>query len=249
MIHLHHLKQSRSFRIIWLLEEMGIDYQLTTYERKNGLAPKRLKEIHPLGKAPILQDNLQDKPHDSLENQRHDSIAKGDKTLVESAVIIDYLIDHYDTTANPLNPELLASLTNGKQFRPDYGTPAYDSYRYWLHFAEGSLMPLLVMQILLDTMVKKSPLPIRPISKMLKKGIDTSYLSQSLQSELVWIDQHLAKHDWFAGEQFSGADIQMAFGLDGLNNQQPLDNNYPNIANWLKKCHIRPAYQKAMLVA
>lgn len=232
-LHLHHLKQSRSFRIIWLLEELGQEYQLTSYERKNGLAPKRLKEIHPLGKAPILQEKGQD----------------GEKTLVESAVIIEYLIDHYDNEKTLAHSELIASTVMGKKLRPDYGTPEFEQYRYWLHFAESSLMPLLVMKLMLETMVKKSPLPIKPISKLLKKGIDTSYLNDSLQGELAWIDKHLAKNDWFAGDSFSGADIQMAFGLDSLNKQEPLDKNYTNIANWLKKCHARPAFQKAQTVA
>lgn len=246
-LHLHHLKQSRSVRIIWLLEELGLTYQLTSHDRKNGLAPERLKAIHPLGKAPILQVKAKENTPEI--------------TLVESAVIIEYLIDYYDSNSNDLDSEALTdeniaisheSLTHmvtNKQFRPDYGTPEFEQYRYWLHFAESSLMPLLVMQLMLDTMIKKSPLPIKPISKMLKKGIDNSYLQHSLQSQLAWIDKHLANHDWFAGHRFSGADIQMAFGLDSRAKQGKIDEKYVNIHNWLKKCYARPAYQKAMQLA
>lgn len=225
-LHLHHLRQSRSFRILWLLEELGLDYQLTSYERHHGLAPKSLKQIHPLGKAPILLDS--------------------EKKLVESAVIIEYLIDHYDSNEKNLtHSELLASQVKGKNLRPDYGTPEYENYRYWLHFAESSLMPLLVMQLMLDTMLAKSPFPIKPITKMLRGNVKKGYLDNSLNAQLVWIDQHLGKNAWFAGDSFSGADIQMAFGLDSRVEQGKIDPKYANIHNWLKKCQARPAYQRA----
>lgn len=220
-LHLHHLRQSRSFRILWLLEELGLDYQLTSYERHHGLAPNSLKQIHPLGKAPILID--------------------GEKKLVESAVIIEYLIDHYDGKQQTT----LENLVNHKTLRPNYGTPDYENYRYWLHFAESSLMSLMVMNLMLDTVLVKSPFPIKPITKILRSNVKKGYLDSSLNAQLDWIDQHLAKNVWFAGDSFSGADIQMAFGLDSRAEQGKIDSKYANIHNWLKKCQTRPAYQRA----
>ena len=225
-LQLHHLKNSRSFRILWLLEELGKTYKLITYERHHGLAPKSLQRIHPLGKAPILQDD--------------------DKTLVESAVIIEYLIDKYDQ-ANPLlSQELILQMVLNKQFRPDYGTEAYEAYRYWLHFTESSLMPLLVLRLAFATTVKKSPIGIKQVAKLLKKGVESSYISQSLNAQLDYLDNHLGKNEWLAGTQFSGADIQLEFAINALADSKSLPAKYANIHNWLKKCHARPAYQQAV---
>ena len=100
-LHLHHLEKSRSFRILWLLEELELPYQLTKYERHHGLAPKSLQKIHPMGKAPILQDD--------------------EKTLIESANIIEYLIDNYDQLSDQQDAQLISQLVLNKKFRPDYG--------------------------------------------------------------------------------------------------------------------------------
>lgn len=232
--HLHHLENSRSFRILWLLEELGIPYQLTTYERDRGLAPKSLEKVHPMGKAPILQD--------------------GDQTLVESAVIIEYLIDHYDRTdsakesleASQVPTKSISDLVMHKRLRPDYGTPAYEQYRYWLHFTESSLMPLLIIRLVFGKAVTQSPLGIRQIAKVLKKGVEKSYLTPSLTKQLDMLDQHLGKHPWVAGQQFSGADIQLEFGIHALELTHALPNKYANLHNWLKKCQNRPAYQRAV---
>lgn len=76
MLHLHHLENSRSMRILWLLEELGLQYKLTIYNRVDGLAPKELENLHPMGKAPILED--------------------GTKVLAESGFIIEYLLKYYN---------------------------------------------------------------------------------------------------------------------------------------------------------
>lgn len=215
-LHLHHLGNSRSFRIIWLLEELGLPYQITTYERVNGLAPATLQKIHPMGKAPILQDD--------------------DKTLLESATIIEYLIDHYDNQTD---------IVNNKQFRPDYGTTDYENYRYWLHFAEGSLMPLLVMRLLLSTAVKKSPFLAKTVAQKIHEGLEKMYIDKTLTKELAMLNQHLATNDWLVGKQFSGADIQLEFGINALKQNGGL-GEYANIVRWLNDCHARPAYQKSL---
>lgn len=227
-LHLHHLENSRSFRIIWLLEELGVPYQLTKYERQHGLAPKSLQKIHPMGKAPILQH--------------------GNTTLIESAVIIDYLIDHFDNTPKPMtDAELVAQMVLNKQFRPDYGTPEYDQYRYWLHFTESSLMPLLIIRVMFGMVIKQSPIGIKQIAKLLKKGVENSYIGKTLEKELIMLDSHLANHEWLAGTQFTGADIHLEFAINGMKQSNSLEPKYSNIHNWLNKCQARPAYQKAQV--
>lgn len=225
-LHLHHLQNSRSFRIVWLLEELNLPYQLTSYERRHGLAPKSLQRIHPLGKAPILQD--------------------ADKTLVESAVIIEHLIDNYDQASPMLSTELLSQRVMNKQFRPDYGTEAYSDYRYWLHFTESSLMPLLILRLAFATVVKKSPIGIKQVAKLLKKGVESSYIDQSLALQLDLLDKHLGRYEWLAGTQFTGADVQLEFAINALVQSDSLPAKYANVHNWLKKCQARPAYQQAI---
>lgn len=225
-LHLHHLENSRSFRILWLLEELEQDYKLTTYERHHGLAPKSLQRIHPLGKAPILQD--------------------GDKTLVESAVIIEHVIDKYDQKNQILSNELISQMVMNKQLRPDYGTDDFENYRYWLHFTESSLMPLMILRLAFGTAVKKSPIGIKQVAKLLKKGVEDSYIGKSLEQQLQFLDSHLGKHEWLSGMQFSGADIQLEFAINALALTDSLPTKYANIHNWLKKCQARPAYKQAI---
>lgn len=225
-LHLHHLEASRSFRILWLLEELQLPYQLTKYERHHGLAPKTLQKVHPLGKAPILQDDQQ--------------------TLIESANIIEYLIDHYDQHETQQQVQGVEQLVLNKNFRPDYGSDAYEQYRYWLHFTESSLMPMLIIRLVFTTMINKSPLGIKQIAKLLKSGIEKSYVTPSLTEQLNMLDRHLAVNAWLAGNQFTGADIQLEFGINAMAKTGGLSSKYANIHNWLKKCQARPAYQQAL---
>lgn len=215
MLHLHHLKNSRSFRIIWLLEELKLPYELSIYERVRGLAPKQLKQIHPLGKAPILQDN--------------------NKTLVESAHIIEYIIDHYDGQ----------DMATNKTLRPDYGTSFYNDYRYWLHFCESSLMPLVLVRLIFNTLIDKSPIGIRQIAKLFKSGIEKAYVTPTIDDDLAFLNQHLADKTWLAGE-FSGADVQLEFAIDAVVQQGGIDNKFTHIHSWLNRCHQREAYKIAL---
>lgn len=221
-LHLHHLKNSRSLRIVWLLEELNIPYQLTSYERENGLAPKSLKNIHPMGKSPILQDDT--------------------KTLIESAHIIEYLIDNYDNADNQ-------DKLNQKQLRPDYATTDYENYRYWLHFTEGSLMPLLIIRLLFGSIIKQSPIGIKQVAKLLQNGVEKSYVTKTVNAELAMLDKHLENNHYLAGSQFTGADIQLEFAIDAMKKTHQLEPHFANIHNWLKRCQARPAYQKAIAKA
>ncbi|MGO3217988.1 glutathione S-transferase [Psychrobacter celer] len=213
MLHLHHLANSRSFRIIWLLEELNTDYELTCYERNRAYrAPDSLKKVHPIGHAPMLEVN--------------------DRVLIESGFIIEYLIKHYDTD---------------KQFKPaDDNEAAWEAYTFWLHFAEASLMPLLVMRLVFSKVVDQSPMLIKPVSKKIQSQVEKNMISRSLDSMLGMMEQHLQDNHWFAGSEFSAADIQMHLAVVGANAGSGLDSSkYTNILNWLKRCEEREAFKRA----
>ena len=213
MLHLHHLANSRSFRILWLLEELGIDYQLTCYERNKAYrAPASLKAVHPLGHAPILEVD--------------------DRQLVESGFIIEYLLKHYDAE---------------QKFKPaDDNETAWENYTFWLHFAEASVMPPLVMRLVFTKVVQQSPMLIKPVSKKIQAQVEKSMISSSLDPILMMMEQHLEDNRWFAGSEFSAADIQMHLAVLGANAGKGLDRKkYANILNWLKRCEERSAFKQA----
>jgi len=213
MLHLHHLENSRSFRIIWLLEELNVDYQLTCYERTKAYrAPESLKKIHPLGHTPILEVD--------------------GRALVESGFIIEYLLKHYDKE---------------HQFKPtDDNEEAWEAYTFWLHFAEASIMPLLVMRLVFTKVVEKSPMLIKPVSKSIRKQVENNMINDSLTTMLNMMEQQLQHNHWFAGEAFSAADIQMHLVVVATNAGSGLDKvKYANIINWLKRCEARAAFKQA----
>lgn len=219
MITLHHLQQSRSFRIVWLLEELrtayGLDYQLMTHARDatTFLAPSALKTIHPMGKAPILLDNR---------------LPDGE-SLAESALIIEYLLKTYDS-------EQRFYPTAGKQWR---------DYVFWLHFAEGSLMPPLAMTLILTKAIQKSPFFIKPIAAKLKDSIERMILRGNITSALTLLESSLADQEWLAGE-FSGADIQLHFAVAAAGQRAVDLADFPNIRAWLNRCEQRAAFRAAV---
>ena len=207
MITLHYLQCSRSFRILWALEELGMDYQVEYYQRSSSYAaPESLKQIHPLGKAPILVDN--------------------DEVIVESAVILDYLQQQYDQQ---------------QQFRP-LQPKEQRQYSYWMHYAEGSLMPLLVMTLVMNSVSKHVPWVIRPIAQKITDGVKSGFVRPRVKEHILYLEQYLGEHDYFAGA-FSFADIQMAFPLIAIQNR--LHGKYPNIQAFVQRIQQRPAFQRA----
>tara|TARA_Y100000816_G_scaffold240866_1_gene187548 strand:+ start:851 stop:1462 length:612 start_codon:yes stop_codon:yes gene_type:complete len=193
---------------LWALEELGIDdYQVELYQRTSSYAaPEDLKQIHPLGKAPILVDD-------------------GD-VIVESAVILDYLQQRYDQQ---------------QQFRPQ-DLKDQRQYYYWMHYAEGSLMPLLVMTLVMNNVSKHVPWIVRPVAEKITDGVKAGFVRPRVKEHVLYLEQYLSKHDYFAGE-FSFADIQMAFPLIAL--QKRLHGKYPNIQAFVQRIQQRPAFQKA----
>lgn len=194
---IHHLENSRSHRIVWLLEEMGLAYDLIFHRRLPDMsAPPALLGHHALGKAPILVDD--------------------DRSYAESGAIIEHLLDR---------PE-------GGKFRPAVGTDALERYRYWLHFAEGSMMPPLLVKLYL------SRLPQVPAEV-------SGRIDGQLSGLLGFCDRTLADSDWFAGEAFSGADIQMSYPLEAAMSRAGLDGRFPNLLGFIDRIRKRPAYLAA----
>ena len=209
---LHHLEASRSHRIAWLLEELGVDYEIVHYLRdpKTMRAPAELRAIHPLGKSPVVTlDEL---------------------VLAESGAIVEHVLDVFGEG----------------RLRPAAGDAAMVPYRYWLHYAEGSLMsPLLVALILGQVRSAKLPFFVKPVAKGIADKVDANYTRPELERQFRYLEDHLAANAWFAGEAFTGADIQMSYPLEAGLERARLPFETPAIRAWLEKTRARPAWQRA----
>jgi glutathione S-transferase len=210
-IIVHHLNNSRSQRILWLLEELGLDYEIKRYQRdaKTMLAPPSLKAVHPLGKSPVISD--------------------GERVIAESGAITEYLVDRYGRG----------------RLKPPPDSPERLRYTYWLHYAEGSLMPPLVMKLVLGRVPQSVPALIRPVANAIVKGVNERFLGPNLSTHLAFVDSELGKSSWFAGDEFTAADVQMSFPLEAAVARGP-GGSQPNIAAFLERIHARPAYKQAM---
>ncbi|MBB2205210.1 glutathione S-transferase [Gluconacetobacter takamatsuzukensis] len=211
MITVHHLENSRSQRVLWLLEELGLPYEIRFYKRnpRTMLAPPELRKIHPLGKSPIVTD--------------------GDLTLAESGAIITWLLDEYG---------------NGR-LRPPAGSPDDRRFTYWLHYAEGSAMPPLVMKLLFDMLPSRVPLLLKPFAALIAKGVQAQFLGPEIKRHMAFWEQSLTETGWFAGDAFTAADIQMSFPLEAACARAggaPL----PHVRAFLHRIHTRPAWVRAL---
>ena len=213
MITAHHLNNSRSQRVLWLLEELGLPYEITKYERdaKTMLAPPELLKVHPLGKSPVITD---------------DGV-----TVAESGAIVEYLIERYG---------------NGR-FAPAIGTPQRLQWRYWLHFAEGSAMSPLLLKLIFDR-IPQSPMPffVTPIARGICAKVLSVMVEPNLKRQLDFMEGELGKSEWFAGNEFSAADIQMSFPVEAAAMRAGLDASRPKLMAFLKRIHARPAYKEAL---
>jgi glutathione S-transferase len=211
LIIVHHLNNSRSQRVLWLLEELGVPYEVKRYERdaKTMLAPPELRAVHPLGKSPVISD--------------------GGKTIAETGAIVDYLIETYG---------------NGRLI-PAAGTPDRLRYNYWMHYAEGSAMPFLVMKLIFTEIPKSKQMPffLKPIARTLFGGVAKSFVDPNLATHIAFWDTELAKSPYFAGDDLTGADIMMSFPLEAASARAGLADR---IKTYLTTIHARPAYQAAL---
>ena len=198
MIIVHHLENSRSQRILWMLEELGLPYEIKRYERNKQtmLAPPELKQVHPLGKSPVIEDD--------------------GKVIIETAAIVEYLVEKAD----------------GK-----FGPPAHrDSvlrYRQYLHYAEGSMMPPLLLLLVVGRIPLFGKTALKRIQPMLDVHLD-------------YVESELASRPWFAGDEITAADIMMSFPLEAARARGGLNESRPATIAWLAKIHARPAYQTAL---
>jgi glutathione S-transferase len=213
MLTVHHLNNSRSQRVLWLLEELGLEYNVVRYQRdaKTMLAPAALRKVHPLGKSPVLADD--------------------ENTLAESGAILEYLIDRYDTA---------------HAFAPSPGTPEHLRYRYWLHYAEGSAMPPMLLSLVFSRL-KRAPMPffVKPVARGIADKALSSFVGPQVKLHLDYMEGELGKSAWFAGEDFSAADIQMSFPVEAAAARVGL-GAYPKLQAFLQRIHKRPAYQRAL---
>ena len=223
MLTLHHLETSRSQRVLWLLEELHLPYEIVRYQRNKAtrLAPPELKAIHPLGKSPVITD--------------------GDITVAESGAIIEYLAEKYGDAGKGDVAHLI----------PNTGTEEYRQCRYWMHYAEGSLMNWLVMKLVFVT-IPTQPMPffVRPIARQLCAKVQEKLIDPNLATSLAFIENHLASHSWFAGDHLTLADFQMSFAVEALlaRRNEEIANHLPYLYAYRNKLVQRPAYQRALEV-
>ena len=198
MIVVHHLNNSRSQRVLWLLEELGVPYEIRHHQRnaQTMLAPPELLQVHPLGKSPVIQD--------------------GDLVVIESGAIIDYVIRRH----------------GGGRLAPDAASADYDRYQQWLHYAEGSAMLPLMLNMYVGRLGEAGA-PLHP------------RIQSEIANHLSYVDQSLAGREFFAGDSLTGADIQMSFVPEVAKAMGKLPE-YPNMAAWIERMHARPAWRAAL---
>ncbi|WP_449427358.1 glutathione S-transferase family protein [Rhodanobacter umsongensis] len=213
MIVVHHLNNSRSQRILWLLEELGVPYEIRRYQRdpKTMLAPPELRQVHPLGKSPVIAD--------------------GEVTLAESGAIIEYLADRY--AAGVLIPA--------------HGTPQRRRCNYWLHYAEGSAMPPLLLKLVFRRVeTAPSPFFVKPVARGIARKVLSGFVDPQLKLHLEYLEGELGESEWFGGDAFGVADIQLSFPLEAFAARGGLDASYPRLSAFLQRIHARPAYRRAL---
>ncbi|QNK69512.1 glutathione S-transferase [Variovorax sp. PAMC26660] len=214
MLTVHHLNNSRSQRVLWLLEELELPYEIVHYQRdaQTMLAPASLRAVHPLGKSPVVTTD--------------DGI-----TLAESGAIVETLIERYG---------------NGR-LAPAAGTPDAIRYRYWLHFAEGTAMSPLLLKLVFDRIeTSKMPFFAKPVAKAIASKAKSAFINPNIASHLNFMEAELGKCEWFAGDAFTGADIQMSFPVEASQARGGLDAKRPKLMAYLERIHARPAYKRAL---
>ncbi len=211
MLNVHHLNNSRSQRVLWLLEELGVPYEIKHYQRgPDMLAPKELRAVHSLGKSPVITDS--------------------GRTIAESGAIIEYIVDTYG------NGRLIPPPKTAERLR----------YTYWLHYAEGSAMTPLLLKLLFLMLPRRSPPLMRPVMKVISRQLMASVVDPRLKQHMTYWEEELGKSEWFCGNEFTAADVQMSFPLEAAAVRGGLDASRPQLMYFLERCHARPAYRRAL---
>ncbi|MBU2399409.1 MAG: glutathione S-transferase [Brevundimonas sp. 32-68-21] len=212
MIKVHHLNDSRSQRVLWLLEELGLDYEVVRYERDatSRLAPPELLAIHPLGKSPVIED--------------------GGVTVAETGAVVEYLLDTYGEG----------------RLRPAAGSEDARRFTYWLHYAEGSAMPPLLLKLVFSMLPRRAPGLVRPLVKSIAAKALTGFVDPQLRTHVGFWEDELGRSEWFAGDQFTAADIMMSFPVEAGADRAFDPATKPRLRAFLDKIHARPAYRRAL---
>jgi glutathione S-transferase len=212
MIVVHHLNNSRSQRVLWLLEELGAPYEVKRYERDPAtmLAPRALRAVHPLGKSPVVTD--------------------GDATVAETGAIVEHLLDRYDEG----------------RLRPEAGTEARRRFTYWLHYAEGSAMPPLLLKLVFGSLPTRVPGLVRPLIRQVAAKAQSSFIDPQLKLHKDYWEAELGKAEWFAGPDFTAADVMMSFPVEAAASRAPFGAEHPRLSAFLETIHARPAYRRAL---
>lgn len=211
MIVVHHLNDSRSQRVLWLLEELGLEYEVKRYQRdpKTMLAPAALKAVHPLGKSPVVEEH--------------------GVTVAETGAIVEWLLD-----------------THGQgRLRPARGTEEARRFSYWLHYAEGSAMTPLLLRLIFGQLPKRVPFLIRPVANGISRAMNARMIQPQLDAHIGYWEAELDRSEWFAGDQFTAADIMMSFPLEAAAARAGA-GSHPKIKAFLERIHARPAYRRAL---
>jgi len=215
LIVLHHLENSRSQRVLWLLEELDLRYEVVRYARdpKTMLAPAELRAVHPLGKSPVLVD-------DGL-------------VVAESGAILEYLLERYDLA---------------QRFAPSPKSAEHLRYRFWMHYADGSLMPPLLMRLVFSRL-RQAPMPFfaKPVARGIVAGAMGTFIGPQLKLHLDYVEAELGRGPWFVGDEFGAADIQMSFPVEAAAVRVGFAGR-PHLQGFLDRIHARPAYQRALEV-
>ena len=212
MIIVHHLNDSRSQRVLWLLEELGLPYEVRRYQRdpKTRLAPAELRAIHPLGKSPVIED--------------------GDVRVAETGAIVEYLLE-----------------THGAgRLRPPAGTEDGRRFTYWLHYAEGSAMPPLLLKLVFGLLPARSPALLKPLVRQIAGKAQTGFVDPQLKAHVAFWEAELGRSAWFAGDDFSAADIMMSFPVEAGADRAFDRTAHPRLDAFLQTIHARPAYRRAL---
>ena len=216
MLTLHHLEYSQSFRILWLLEELGLPYTLKKYDRdkKTMLAPEDYKAVSPLGTAPVVTD--------------------GDMTLAETNAIVEYLLDKADADSGTRSA-----------LRPAIGDPSYVRYLFWFHASQGSMMPLLLMETLFGVMAKRAPFLVRPVVDKIKTTLGETFTGPRMKKLLDVAEADLATTKWLTSDTLSAADIVMSYCMESAKAKGHIDNTRPHCQRWLDQMYAEPGFVKA----
>lgn len=212
MIIVHHLNDSRSQRVLWLLEELGLPYEVRRHQRdaKTRLAPPELRAVHPLGKAPVIED--------------------GDVRVAETGAIVEYLLE-----------------THGAgRLRPPAGTEDGRRFTYWLHYAEGSAMPPLLLKLVFGLLPSRSPALLKPLVRGIAAKAQSGFVDPQVKTHVAFWEAELGRSAWFAGDDFSAADIMMSFPVEAGADRAFDRSAHPRLDAFLRAIHARPAYRRAL---